>query len=428
MKFKNVILLLMIFLGFGSRTQEVYNNCNNALELCPNQLFSVTNIAANKSICVGCEDDFTFCFTANNTIWLKFTTNATGGAIQVDFSNLVFETNPGQDNALQATLLSATIPCNSPTYTAVGNCVSNGTAPFSLTSATLLPLTTYYIVISGDLSGPGITTAAECTFDVTISGASVDRPAASISVTPSSTSICLNDLFTATAAITNCPDSTDYIWSINGIVVATTSEPIFQSTQLQDGDILSVETSCYLLCTEYVNTTTPAIAVYSFPLDAGPDQTIATGESTLLHGSTTASTFEWSPTFYLSDPASLNPIAFPSTTTIFTLTATENGCTQEDFVSINIVEELIFPTTFSPNGDNVNDRWEISGVSNYPNCFVRIFNRWGQEVFQSTGYSKEKAWDGTSNSNKLSEGVYFYIVELRDADKQEFKGSITLIR
>jgi hypothetical protein len=49
-------------------------------------------------------------------------------------------------------------------------------------------------------------------------------------------------------------------------------------------------------------------------------------------------------------------------------------------------------------------------------------------VFQSTGSSKQKAWDGTGKAGKLAEGVYFYIVELRDSDKQEFKGSITLIR
>jgi gliding motility-associated-like protein len=145
-------------------------------------------------------------------------------------------------------------------------------------------------------------------------------------------------------------------------------------------------------------------------------------------GSTSAPVYSWSPTFYVSNPNSLTPIAFPEETTVFTLSATENGCTLEDYVIITITEELVFPTTFSPNDDQVNDIWEITGVSNYPNCFVRIFDRWGQEVFQSTGYSEQKAWDGTGKAGKLAEGVYFYIVELRDPDKQEFKGSISLIR
>ena len=100
-------------------------------------------------------------------------------------------------------------------------------------------------------------------------------------------------------------------------------------------------------------------------------------------------------------------------------------------ITINTVTteiNTLIPNAISPNDDNTNDVWEITGVSNYPNCFVRIFDRWGQEVFQSTGYSKQKAWDGTGKAGKLAEGVYFYIVELRDPDKQEFKGSITLIR
>jgi gliding motility-associated-like protein len=423
-----VILLLTQFLNHQLMGQQSYNNCNSALELCPNQLFSVTNSDANKTFCPGCEDDFTFCFTANNSIWFTFTTNAIGGPVQVDFSNLVFETNPGQDNALQATLLSATVPCNAASYTAIGNCVSNGTIPFSLISAALLPSTTYYIVVSGDLSGPGITTAAECSFDLSISGAAVDRPVPTITLTTGAAAICLNDIFTANATVNDCPDTGNYTWYVNGIEAATTTLPTFQTSNLADGAIVSVETSCYLVCAELVTSTSPAISVYSFPLDAGPDLTIATGSSVTLAGSTSASVYVWSPSFYVSNPNSLTPIAFPEETTVFTLSATENGCTLEDYVTITITEKLIFPTTFSPNDDNVNDRWEISGVSNYPNCFVRIFDRWGQEVFQSTGYSKQKAWDGIGKAGKLAEGVYFYIVELRDSDKQEFKGSITLIR
>src|SRR4051812_40737832 len=68
---KNVIFLLMLL--FGGNTllfaQPVYNNCFNALEICPNTTFSINNIGANKTVCPDCEDDFAFCFTANNTIW-----------------------------------------------------------------------------------------------------------------------------------------------------------------------------------------------------------------------------------------------------------------------------------------------------------------------------------------------------------------------
>ena len=145
-------------------------------------------------------------------------------------------------------------------------------------------------------------------------------------------------------------------------------------------------------------------------------------------GTTSAPIYAWSPSFGVSDTSSLYPFVYPLETTTYMLSATENDCSLQDFVTISINEELLFPTTFSPNDDGINDTWEITGINQFPNSFVRIYDRWGQEIFQSTGYSKTKAWDGTIKSNKLAEGVYFYIIQLRDDAKREFKGSITLIR
>ena len=425
---KVVILLLLFSFRFLAVGQQAYNACNTALEICPNQSFSLSNVGANKTFCPGCEDDFAFCFTSNNSIWLTFTTNSTGGNVQVDFSNLVFSMNAGQDNALQATMISASVPCNSTSYTAIGNCVSTGNVPFSLNASALPANTLYYIVISGDFSGVGITSAAECAFDLIISGTGIDRPVPSVSMNTSPLLICKNDVFSANAILTNCPDTFSFNWYVNGVLTAVTTDGNFNTSALNNGDIVSLETNCYTLCAEMVTATTAAITVYSFPIDAGPDQLLNTGETTQLNGLTTAPVYSWSPTFGISDPTTLTPLVYPTSTTTYTLTATENGCTLEDYVTITIEEKLIFPTTFSPNDDGINDRWEIGGVSQYPNCFVKIYNRWGQEVFQSIGYSLAKSWDGTGNTGKLSEGVYFYIVELRDDKKQEFKGSITLIR
>lgn len=420
----------MWILGFCalSSAQPVYNACDQALEICPNTIFQLTNIDANKTFCPGCEDDFMFCFGANNTIWLKFTTNATGGNVSIDFANLNFETAAGQDDALQATILSATVPCNSASYTPLGNCVSNGNTPFSLAAGGLLPNTTYYVVVSGDFSGAGIILPAECSFDLSISGTAVDRATPTITILSSTTSICQNDVVTLTADLLNCPDNGSFNWQINGILVGQTIEPTFQTSSLNDGDIVTVETSCYLLCAEVVQASSGAFSVYSFPIDAGPDFYISQGESVQLQGTTSALSFEWSPSFAISNTSTLTPFVYPPSTTVYTLTAIENGCVLFDYVTVHIQDQLVFPTTFSPNEDGINDRWEISGIDLYPDCFVQIFDRWGQEVFQSTGYSKTKAWNGTGNTGALSEGVYFYIVQLRDEAKREFKGSITLIR
>ena len=73
---------------------------------------------------------------------------------------------------------------------------------------------------------------------------------------------------------------------------------------------------------------------------------------------------------------------------------------------------------FSPNGDGVNDTWVIPHIVQYRQSLLRIYNRWGSLVFEKKN-SKTDYWNGNSNvgirfGNKLPEGSYFYILDLRD--------------
>ena len=101
-------------------------------------------------------------------------------------------------------------------------------------------------------------------------------------------------------------------------------------------------------------------------------------------------------------------------------------------------KELHVPTGFSPNSDGVNDTWRIARLQIYPNNIVKVFNRWGEKVYEKKGYYNE--WDGTnifnsfsSNNipflstldaspkntvgNKLPEGTYYYIIDLGDGSE-----------
>lgn len=424
---KNVIYLLLTALPFFVSAQVSYNACNSALEICAQTTFNINNIGANVTFCPNCEDDFNFCFIPRKTIWLKFITNNSGGDVQLDFTNLVFEMNAGQDNELQATLIQANIPCNSTSYTQIGNCVSNSGANFSLNAIGLLPNTTYYVVIGGDLTGAGITSAAECTFDIYLSGVGVDRPFTDIQITGPA-AVCENQMATFLVYVLNCPDSIPYKWYVNGNLAAITTENFFQTSSLQFGDVVSVETNCYTQCPIAKVATTVPLNVISLLLDAGADQSIEVGESVILNGQTTAINYNWTPSFGLSNDTILNPIASPDVTTTYTLTAVKNGCTFVDYVTVTLSNYLLFPNTFSPNNDGENDVWEIVGVEKFPDCQVTIYDRWGQVVYEATGYNKEKAWSGKRKSGEIDESVYFYEVKLRDSQKQVFKGSITLIR
>jgi gliding motility-associated-like protein len=64
---------------------------------------------------------------------------------------------------------------------------------------------------------------------------------------------------------------------------------------------------------------------------------------------------------------------------------------------------------FYPNGDGINDYWQIPVLKNYPNSTVSIFNRNGRLLYQSTGYGRP--WDGTYQGNALPTGTYYYMVD-----------------
>ena len=140
------ILILFIFSLLGTHlwAQEKYNNCSQALQLCPYTTVSVNNIAANKTLCTDCEDDFSakLCFSSNNSIWLKFITNETGGDVQITLNNIVYKLKTNQSTNLQASILKAQVPCDASTYTAIGNCELNGATNFQLTASNLSAETT----------------------------------------------------------------------------------------------------------------------------------------------------------------------------------------------------------------------------------------------------------------------------------------------
>ena len=86
---------------------------------------------------------------------------------------------------------------------------------------------------------------------------------------------------------------------------------------------------------------------------------------------------------------------------------------------------LNIANAFSPNGDGINDYWQISGLQNYPTALVQIFNRYGQKLFESKGYGIP--FDGTYNGKKLPAGVYYYIINL-NSKCNLLSGSLTIFR
>jgi gliding motility-associated-like protein len=105
-----------------------------------------------------------------------------------------------------------------------------------------------------------------------------------------------------------------------------------------------------------------------------------------------------------------------------------NGCIVQDSIKVNPQNAscLLIPNAISPNGDFVNDVWNIGNIHLYPNAEVKIFNRWGNSVWVSEkGYPRP--WDGTSRGRDLPIDSYHYIIVLNNGDRP-IMGTITIVK
>ncbi len=106
---------------------------------------------------------------------------------------------------------------------------------------------------------------------------------------------------------------------------------------------------------------------------------------------------------------------------------TPTGCdTATVIICIDCVDIVIF-TAVSANGDGVNDVFYIANIEEYPNSELKIFNRWGNLVYETVNY--KNTWDGTWNGNRdLPDGTYYYLLELKDEANRVFQGYFELYR
>ncbi len=87
------------------------------------------------------------------------------------------------------------------------------------------------------------------------------------------------------------------------------------------------------------------------------------------------------------------------------------------------LSELNISQVLTPNGDGNNDRWFIYNIENYPGSIVRVFNRWGKEVFFSRDYKND--WDGhykDYDESLPSAGSYYYQIDLNGDGTIDAKG------
>lgn len=109
----------------------------------------------------------------------------------------------------------------------------------------------------------------------------------------------------------------------------------------------------------------------------------------------------------------------------------DGGCdyTASLFLQVDGTRKVYLPNAFSPNGDGINDRFEIypgAGIAEVLN--FQVYNRWGGLVFDAQ--EGEQSWDGTFHSEPAEAGVYAYVVQVRwvDGFTTLYEGDLQLFR
>ena len=149
--------------------------------------------------------------------------------------------------------------------------------------------------------------------------------------------------------------------------------------------------------------------------NAGPNKHLLAGDSAELNGTVTGDsvTYYWTPATYLNNPNVLQPVATPPDNIVYTLHARSAYCGDDTSnVFIRVYQRLTIPNTFTPNSDGINDKWDIKNLFTYPECTVMVFDRYGQQVFQSYGYSQ--SWDGRYHGSLVPQGTYYYLIDLHN--------------
>ena len=166
------------------------------------------------------------------------------------------------------------------------------------------------------------------------------------------------------------------------------------------------------------------ITVNPLPLvDLGCDTSICAPDQFLLDAGNSGIGYEWS-----TGSRDQKIWAGEGDGLIWVKVSNMHQCSASD--SINILpcsawRDLLIPNVFTPNGDGINDVWEIDGKQNFPEMTVKLFDRWGRLVFEAEpGYPKP--WNGLRNGKLLPMDAYYYIIDLMNGT-EPIRGSVTLV-
>jgi gliding motility-associated-like protein len=286
---------------------------------------------------------------------------------------------------------------------------------------------TYFVTLT-------VTTQNQCTssFIDTI----IVYPTPQLNITGKDT-ICINNLETFNAILQQQDTTVKWQWMFGNGNTSQIQNPSL-SYASSGNFIINLIATNKLGCAD---TATHDVNVVPLPTaSAATDPiTILSGGSAPLNMNYTGSitTYTWTPSQTLNCINCPRPTANPQFTTKYIVDLVDrHGCTNTGNVTVKVVctgQNFFIPNTFSPNGDGSNDIFYPRGTGLLRAKTLRIFNRWGEVVFEKYDIPVNAAsagWDGTWKGKKANADVYVYQIEIycQNGELITYNGNVTLIR
>jgi len=272
----------------------------------------------------------------------------------------------------------------------------------------IVPNGTITIEVTGDLAGCQATEILELGI--------LPNP---VTIISGDSILCGEEITTLTAF-----GATNYIWNTGDTTTTITVSP-------DDDEIFSVMGALG----DCVFADDILIEVYDYPqIDAGNDTLINMGDFVTLNP-IGAYSYSWYPDGSLSCLECEHPDATPSVTTVYCVEGyNEFGCADTSCIKVEVTIDC--PTFFIPNafapeegGDVANNCFRIYGNDCFEEFVLRVYDRWGEVVFETT--DPDKCWDGNFAGKEMNSGVFVYLLDIlldSDTDLQHLNGNLTLIK
>lgn len=273
-----------------------------------------------------------------------------------------------------------------------------------------------------------VTSAEGCTATDSVS-VTVSQPFA-IHVTENKT-ICFGEQVTLRAS-----GAVSYTWTpatgLSSINTAeTTAKPEVTTTYTVTG---YGDDQCFTSEQQVTVTVVPLPEV-----NLGRDTSVYSGDSFVINSQTSSDvvSYTWAQSNSLSCNNCPSPLASPKTTVTYKLTvANAQGCKASDDLRVTLAcsdKDVFIPNTFTPNGDGANDIFYPRGKGIRSVKYLRIFNRWGELVFENKDFNiddKKAGWGGVYKGQRLPSGVFVYSIQLicDNGQRIDKSGSIMIVR